>query len=124
MQSIKEFIKIVNDIFSKNNINNYHSLSYSECETKEILLKALSTFINNLPYEEKIIMSSDIFYKFQENTDFEKVKKAKVLFTVYSKKMRSLRKLYFEKWRKYSSLLFSLSGSKLPKRKKLISNLE
>ena len=124
MQSIKEFIKIVNDIFSKNNINNYHSRSYSECETKEILLKALSTFMNNLPYEEKIIMSSDIFYKFQENRDFEKVKKAKVLFTVYSKKMRSLRKLYFEKWRKYSSLLFSLSGSKLPKRKKLISNLE
>jgi len=124
MLSIKEFIKIVNDIFSKKNINNYHSGSYSEYETKEILLKALSSFINNLPYEDKIIMSSDIFYKFQENRDFEKVKKAKVLFTVYSKKMRSLRKLYFEKWSKYSSLSFSLSGSNLPKRNKLKSNLE
>lgn len=99
-------------------------MSYSESETKEILLKALSSFINNLPYEDKINMSSDIFNKFQENRDFEKVKKAKVLFTVYSRKLKTLRKLYFEKWRKSSSLLFSLSSSKIPKRNQIKSNLE
>lgn len=124
MKSIKEFIKIVNDIFFVNNKNNDYSRSFSENETKEILSKALSSFIINLSHEDKLIMSSDIFNKFQENRDFEKVKKAKVLFTVYCRKLKNLRKLYFEKWRKSSSLFFSLGGSKIPKRNKMKSNLE
>ena len=124
MYSIKEFIKIVNDIFALNNKNNDNSRSYYESETKEILLKALSSFVSDLSYEEKIIMSSDIFNKFQENRDFERVKKAQVFFSVYSRKLKSLNKLYFEKWRKSSSLFFSLNNSRIPKRNKMKSNLE
>jgi hypothetical protein len=68
-------------------------------------------------------MSSDIFNKFQENREFEKIKKAKAFFTVYSRKLNLLKKLYFEKWRKSSSFVFSLS-SKIPRKKNMKSNLE
>lgn len=124
MKSIKEFIKIVNDIFSSHNANIDHSRSFNDCEIKEILLKALSNFINDLTYEEKMNLSSDIFNKFQENRDFEKVKKAKTFFTVYAKKLKSLRKIYFEKWKRHSCFIPSLINSKIQKRNKLKSNLE
>lgn len=48
-------------------------------------------------------MSSDIFYKFHETKDLEKIKKAKIFFGVYSKKLSKLKFVFFKKWKNTNS---------------------
>jgi len=122
MKTIKDFIKIVNDMFAENKISN--SFMLRENEIREILLKSLSLYISDMRYEEKTTMSSDIFNKFEENKELEKIKKAKVLFGIYSKRLRVLRNLYFVKWKRISTLENTLTSLKMNKRIRRKSNLE
>jgi len=123
LESIKNFIGLVNNLFAEHKINNNQNHYHDEIKIREILLNALTTFMSNMSYETRKSMSSDIFNKFQENRDFEKIKKVKVLFKIYSRKLRILEKKFFDQWKSSTSNNI-LNNSKTPKKKKQKSNLE
>ena len=78
-----------------------------------------------MPNEDRNIMSSDIFTKFNENRELQKIKKAKIIFNFYSKNIKYVKKFFFEKWKKNKlSLNNSAYKNKQPKHQINNSKLE
>lgn len=78
-----------------------------------------------MPNEDRNIMSSDIFTKFNENRELQKIKKAKIIFNFYSKNIKYAKKFFFEKWKKNKLSLNNCSyKNKQPKHQINNSKLE
>ena len=91
MSSVKEFISIYNtvtasEIDEESEIDGSNSYRH-EFVAKEILSRALVTFVNGLGEDGKKLMSLNIISKFAENKSLEKIKRAKALYTIYSRKL-------------------------------------
>ena len=104
LSSIKEFIKIFNDLisfsFSNKEKNDYNIKNQNLIS--EIIQKSLIIFFENLSLDNKIKFSLDIFNKFKENSKLEKIKKIKNLIIYQNFKTLLITKnKHFNKWKYY-----------------------
>jgi hypothetical protein len=93
MQTLKNFISIYKE----------QELKSERQDSKQILSTSFVRFLDCLREDEKVTMSLNILNKFAEKESIEKVKRAKTLFLIYSRKLQHTNKNYLtnklSKWR-------------------------
>jgi hypothetical protein len=82
MQTLKNFISIYKE----------HEQNLEAHTCKQNLSRSFVKFLDSLKEDEKVSMSLNIFNKFAEKESIEKVKRAKTLLLIYSRKLQQSNK--------------------------------